>query len=104
MCFIDEDHKFISSTIGVLKSQFGNFKIRAVQYFDVTDPHIIHIDDDLGHLAITTEGVLARDRMVYAKCAAAGVPVAAVIGGGYQRDIDALVDVHMQLFRSAGVV
>lgn len=64
----------------------------------------IHIDDDLGHLAITTAGVLARDQMVYAKCAAAGVPVAAVIGGGYQRDIDALVDVHMQLFHAFGVV
>lgn len=49
MCFIEEDHKFINSTIDVLKSQFGNFKIRAVQYFDVTDPHIIHIDDDFDY-------------------------------------------------------
>ena len=46
MCFIEEDHKFISSTIDVLKSQFGNFKVRAAQYFDVLNPHIIHNDDD----------------------------------------------------------
>jgi hypothetical protein len=33
-----------------------------------------------------------------------GIPIAAVIGGGYQRDIDALVDVHLQLFVAAGVI
>lgn len=27
-----------------------------------------------------------------------------VIGGGYQRDINALVDVHLQLFRAAGII
>ncbi len=63
----------------------------------------IHINDDLGHLDITTKAVRARDEMVFSKCDDAGIPVAAVIGGGYQRDIDALVDVHLQLFLAAGV-
>ena len=30
-----------------------------------------------------------------------GIPVAAVIGGGYQRDIAALTQVHMQLIHAA---
>lgn len=64
----------------------------------------IHTNDDLGHLDITTQGVLARDRMVFAACQARQLPVAAVIGGGYQRDIAALVDVHLQLYRAAGVI
>lgn len=63
----------------------------------------VHIDDDLGHLNISTEGVLARDNFVFAQCEKLGLPIAAVIGGGYQRDIDALVNVHMQLFKAAGV-
>jgi acetoin utilization deacetylase AcuC-like enzyme len=62
----------------------------------------VHIDDDLGHLNISTEGVLARDQFVFQQCEQLGIPVAAVIGGGYQRDIDALVNVHMQLFKAAG--
>ena len=62
-----------------------------------------HSDDDLGHLNITTEGVVARDKFVFAQCEKRGLPVAAVIGGGYQRNIDALVNVHMQLFKAAGV-
>ena len=63
----------------------------------------VHVDDDLGHLNISTSGVYARDKLVFDYCEQNGLPVAAVIGGGYQRDIDALVDAHMQLFRAAGV-
>lgn len=63
----------------------------------------IHVDDDLGHLNISTEGVLARDTFVFNTCERLGLPVAAVIGGGYQRDISALVNVHLQLFKAAGV-
>ncbi len=63
----------------------------------------IHIDDDLGHLNITTEGVYNRDKLVFDRCADLELPVLAVIGGGYQRNIDALTNVHMQLFKAAGV-
>lgn len=64
----------------------------------------IHIDDDLGHLNISTQGVYQRDKLVFDKCEALHLPIAAVIGGGYQRNIDALVEVHMQLYKAAGVV
>lgn len=64
----------------------------------------VHINDDLGHLHITTEGVYQRDCLVFNMAERLGVPIAAVIGGGYQRDIDALVDVHLQLYRAAGVI
>lgn len=64
----------------------------------------VHVDDDLGHLNISTPGILQRDQMVLSLCRQASVPTACVIGGGYQRDIDALVDVHLQLYRAAGVI
>lgn len=63
----------------------------------------IHIDDDLGHLKVSTQGVYQRDQMVFSACQRAGLPIAAVIGGGYQRNIGQLVKVHMQLFRAAGI-
>ncbi len=63
----------------------------------------MHIDDDLGNLDIATEDGLARDQFVFAQCEKQGLTIAAGIGGGYQRDIDALVNVHMQLFKAAGV-
>ncbi len=64
----------------------------------------IHEADDLGYLQISTKGVYERDKLVFDACKRYGVPVVAVIGGGYQRDIDDLVDVHFQLFRAAGAV
>ncbi|MBT1062632.1 histone deacetylase [Bowmanella sp. Y26] len=64
----------------------------------------VHINDDLGHLHISTDGVFRRDSLVFNTCQQLGLPVAAVIGGGYQRDMAALTQVHLQLFRAAGVV
>lgn len=64
----------------------------------------IHENDDLGLLKVTTQGVFARDRLVIDMCTAKGLPLACVIGGGYQRNIDALVNVHLQLFRAAHVI
>jgi acetoin utilization deacetylase AcuC-like enzyme len=61
----------------------------------------IHQQDDLGLLHISTAGVRQRDALVLARCQQAGMPVAAVIGGGYQRDIAALTEVHLQLFQAA---
>ena len=63
----------------------------------------VHENDDLGYLSLTTDGVFARDSMVFDYCHHHNVPVAAVIGGGYQRNIPALVEVHLQLFKAAGI-
>lgn len=64
----------------------------------------IHENDDLGLLNISTHGVYQRDCQVMDWCRRHHLPVACVIGGGYQRDIDALVAVHLQLYRAAGVI
>ncbi len=64
----------------------------------------IHQDDDLGLLQISTAGIYQRDRFVFSRCQDAKIPVAAVIGGGYQRDLTRLTAVHSQLFRAASAV
>ena len=62
----------------------------------------VHKDDALGKMALTDVGILQRDRFVLASCAAAGVPVAAAIGGGYNlQDHERIVDRHMLLHRAA---
>lgn len=50
--------------------------------------------DTLGRLAMSKEGLAARDRMVFAACQAAGLPVAVVMAGGYARQVDDIVDIH----------
>tara|TARA_R110002126_G_scaffold33382_39_gene104611 strand:- start:4657 stop:5595 length:939 start_codon:yes stop_codon:yes gene_type:complete len=64
----------------------------------------IHLHDELGLLAISTNALYQRDLMVLNACRSRNIPVAAVIGGGYQRDIAALTELHMQLFKAAFTV
>jgi acetoin utilization deacetylase AcuC-like enzyme len=95
-----EDDEFLATVEQAWQMAISYFQPDAVIYDAGVD---IHVNDDLGHLHISTDAVLARDQFVFDQCEALGLPVAAVIGGGYQRDIDALVDVHLQLFKAAGV-
>ena len=46
----------------------------------------VHGDDRLGRLALTDEGIAARDRFVLSQVRKRGVPVASALGGGYGAD------------------
>ena len=56
-----------------------------------------HADDRLGLLSLSDEGLAARDRFVAAGCASAGVPLCAVLGGGYSSDASAVARRHCGL-------
>lgn len=58
-------------------------------------------DDRLGRLAVSREGLAARDRTVLQRCVREGSPVAVVMGGGYGRRIEDTVDVHYHSVRTA---
>jgi acetoin utilization deacetylase AcuC-like enzyme len=51
-------------------------------------------DDRLGRLALSKEGLRARDRMVLDLCRTACLPLAIVMAGGYARNISDTVDIH----------
>lgn len=96
-----EDDAYLSTLDEALTVAFRQCQPDLIIYDAGVD---IHIDDDLGLLNITTDGVYRRDCLVMEYCQQHNLPVACVIGGGYQRDISKLVDVHLQLFYAAGVV
>jgi acetoin utilization deacetylase AcuC-like enzyme len=96
-----QDSEYLDTVDSALHLAINTYQPDALIYDAGVD---IHIDDDLGHLSITSEGVYQRDCLVFDTCKHKGLPIAAVIGGGYQRNIKALVDVHLQLYRAAGVM
>jgi acetoin utilization deacetylase AcuC-like enzyme len=61
----------------------------------------IHEDDELGYFTVCKEGLYQRDHFVFSTCEQAGIPVAAVIGGGYREDHQTLVELHAQLIHAA---
>lgn len=95
------DSEYLDTVECALELAINTFQPDAVIYDAGVD---IHVDDDLGHLDISTSGVYQRDCLVFDTCKRKGLSIAAVIGGGYQRNIEALVNVHLQLYRAAGVV
>jgi acetoin utilization deacetylase AcuC-like enzyme len=58
-------------------------------------------DDRLGRLGVTKQGLAQRDKMVFDLCYQAGLPVAIVMGGGYARQVEDTVDIHLQTIRIA---
>jgi acetoin utilization deacetylase AcuC-like enzyme len=61
-------------------------------------------EDTLGRLALTHEGLMARDRMVLAACRARGVPVSLSLGGGYARPIGLTVEAYVNTYRVAKAI
>ncbi|QBY06262.1 histone deacetylase [Thalassotalea sp. HSM 43] len=93
-----DDDEYLQTVEQALHLALSCYDVDAVIYDAGVD---IHQYDDLGHLNITTQGVYQRDKLVFDACVSRQLPIAAVIGGGYQRDIAALADVHLQLFKAA---
>jgi acetoin utilization deacetylase AcuC-like enzyme len=71
------------------------FRPDLVFYNAGVDPHR---DDRLGRLALTDDGLRRRDRHVVGEARRRGIPLAAVIGGGYATDVEALAARHALVF------
>ena len=64
----------------------------------------IHTDDELGYFDVSTQGIYERDRFIMQLMKDKGIPVAAVVGGGYRSNHSDLVPIHMQLINAAASV
>jgi acetoin utilization deacetylase AcuC-like enzyme len=93
-----EDQLYLQTLAAYLPDLLTQVQPDLVLYDAGVDPHQ---DDLLGKLALTDRGLYARECYVLRTCLAARVPVAAVIGGGYAKDLTALVHRHSLLHRAA---
>ena len=60
----------------------------------------IHYNDRLGKLKISDEGIRKRDEMVTQNFFSKGAPLCGVLGGGYNKDFNKLVELHSILHQS----
>jgi len=70
---------------------FAEFRPDLIVYLAGADPHV---EDQLGGLALSKDGLMRRDRLVFDVALAAGVPVAVVLAGGYSHDVGDTVEIH----------
>lgn len=62
------------------------------------------IEDGMDSVGLTAEMLFERDRLVFEFCKATGTPCLACLAGGYVRDMDKLVSLHVGTFRAACAV
>ncbi len=60
----------------------------------------IHFNDRLGKLKISDDGVKERDEVVTNNFFSKGIPLCGVLGGGYNKDSNKLVELHSFLHQS----
>ena len=60
----------------------------------------IHFNDRLGKLKISDEGVRNRDEIVTENFFSKSIPLCGVLGGGYNKDFNKLVELHTILHQS----
>nr|XP_057937012.1 LOW QUALITY PROTEIN: uncharacterized protein SYNPCC7002_A1628-like [Doryrhamphus excisus] len=93
-----EDKEYLATVEAYLPWVLESFRPDLVLYDAGVDPHC---EDELGRLRLTDRGIYERDRYVMKTALSRGIPVAAVIGGGYSRDIDKLALRHSIVHRAA---
>ena len=60
----------------------------------------IHFNDRLGKLKISDEGIRERDELITKNFFSKGIPLCGVLGGGYNKDFNKLVELHSMLHQS----
>ena len=60
----------------------------------------IHHEDRLGKLKITDEGIKFRDQIVIDNFFSKRIPICGVLGGGYNKNFDKLVELHSILHKT----
>ena len=60
----------------------------------------IHFNDRLGKLKISDQGIRERDELITQNFFSKGIPLCGVLGGGYNKDFNKLVELHSFLHQS----
>ena len=64
----------------------------------------IHYEDRLGKLKISDEGINKRDRIVIENFYSRNIPLCGVLGGGYNKNFDKLIELHSMLHKNCAEV
>jgi acetoin utilization deacetylase AcuC-like enzyme len=92
------DATYLTALDTALQEMQRRFEPQFIIYLAGADAHE---DDRLGKLALTQDGMAARDRRVLDLAELLDVPIAIAMAGGYGRDIETTVAIHLQTVRAA---
>ena len=93
-----QDTEYLAILEDTLDQALSEFAPQVVFYLAGADPYQ---EDQLGGLKLTLLGLEHRDRIVFEKTRAKGIPVAVTFAGGYARHVADTVRIHANTVRVA---
>lgn len=87
------DDAYLAALEAALATLFARFDPQLIIFLAGADPHE---GDRLGRMKLSFEGLAERDKMVLEAASARRIPVAIAMAGGYGREIDDTIRVHLQ--------
>jgi acetoin utilization deacetylase AcuC-like enzyme len=93
-----EDEPYLAALEQALQEMSHRFHPALVLYLAGADPFV---GDRLGRLALSFDGLQARDRRVFDWCFTRRIPMAFVMAGGYGANIEETVQVQLNTYRIA---
>jgi len=93
-----KDEEYLTALEEGLDKSFAQFKPDIIFYVAGADPYR---EDQLGGLSLSMEGLMERDRMVFKKAWAKGIPCVVTLAGGYARRVEDTVQIHANTVRVA---
>jgi acetoin utilization deacetylase AcuC-like enzyme len=96
-----DDAAYLEALESALDAGFAHFRPQLIAYVAGADPYV---EDKLGGLALTIEGLKQRDRTVFRTAQSGGAPVFSVYGGGYAMRVEDTVTIHSNTVLAAAEV
>jgi acetoin utilization deacetylase AcuC-like enzyme len=92
------DDEYCERLEAACKHAMDEFRPQLVMYVAGADPYR---NDQLGGLALTIEGLQARDRLVFELAREHQAPIVTTLAGGYARDVADTVTIHANTVKAA---
>ena len=93
-----DDQVYLQALTHCLDELDSRFKPDSLIFLAGADPHV---DDRLGRLNISSEGMQLRDETVLAYALDRNLPIALSMAGGYGKEIASTVNIHFQTIKTA---
>jgi acetoin utilization deacetylase AcuC-like enzyme len=93
-----DDEEYLGALIPALQKALDEFQPGILFYVGGADPFC---EDQLGGLSLTKKGLKERDRRVFEEARRRGIPVATTLAGGYARNVEDTVRIHVNTIVAA---
>ena len=99
-----KDHMEDDEYLAVLKDNLKKLNQNKYDFIFYVAGVDIHYEDRLGKLKITDEGINTRDQIVIENFYSKNTPLCGVLGGGYNKSFDKLIELHSMLHKNCAKI